>query len=69
MTFADAQIFKMPFGKHKGLTLDKISETDEGLLYLDWLVGKNLNPYVKQALETYLAYPSIQRDVAALLYK
>lgn len=31
----------MPFGKHKGPTLGYIAEEDDGLRYLDWLIGQN----------------------------
>lgn len=34
MNFDRAREFTMPFGKFNGLTLENISETDDGLLYL-----------------------------------
>lgn len=37
--FQQAKAFRMPFGKHRGVTLDDIARTDEGLRYLDWLRG------------------------------
>ena len=68
MTFAQAQQFVMPLGKHKGKTLDDIASTDEGLKYLDWIVGEGfLWDRTEEAIKTYLADPAIQRDLNALV--
>jgi hypothetical protein len=67
MTFDRAKRFEMPFGKHKGRTLDDIALDGDGLRYLDWLrgvredEGKNMD--VDKALEVYLNDPSIQSEL------
>lgn len=66
MKFSEAQSFKLPFGKYRGETLDKIAETDEGLAYLDWLVGEEPFPPTGPALKTYLADPAIRAEVEQL---
>jgi len=56
MTAAD---FRMPWGKYKGKRLD-----DVPLKYLDWLVGEGINdPATREAIETYLADPTIQNEL------
>ncbi len=64
--FREAQVFKMPFGKYKGEALDTIAETDDGLRYLDWLVGQEPWPPTGPALEAYLSDPAIRADVEQL---
>ena len=59
--------FVMPFGKYKGLTLDQIATSDEGLLYLDWCVGKFDDGYVKRIIQEYLSDSLIQKELDALL--
>lgn len=45
-----ALAFKMPFGKHKGETLEDIAEDD--VLYIDWLMGlDDLRPGTKEHVE------------------
>lgn len=68
--FKNARAFVMPFGKHKGRALDKIAETDDGLRYLAWAVD-NLQLYgdVKIFLNSYLADPSIKKEIATALEK
>lgn len=45
-----ALAFVMPFGKHKGETLEDIAEDD--VLYSDWLMGlDDLRPATKQHVE------------------
>jgi hypothetical protein len=39
MKFDEAKGFRLPFGNYRGQTLDEVAATDEGLRYLDWLVG------------------------------
>ena len=72
MTFKNAAAFIMPFGKHRGKTLDAIASTDDGLQYLDWLRGeresKGQPPFVKasalnEALAAYLDDPAIRREL------
>ena len=43
--------YVMPFGKYKGFNLRDISNTDEGLLYLDWLRGEREDDPKNDALE------------------
>lgn len=42
--------YKMPFGKHRG---EKLSDIPIG--YLDWLLGIDLQPETRTAIEAYLA--------------
>lgn len=58
--FTDACNFVMPLGKFKGQTLARIGSSDEGLKYLDWLIGQDwVNGRLKAALETYLEHPAM----------
>ena len=59
--------FVMPFGKYKGKTLDEISQTDEGLMYLDWAVGEFDNGLVKAAITEFLDDPAISQEIERLL--
>ncbi len=60
--------FILPFGKHKGLSIDKVAETDEGLRYLDWMRGLgDLKPPLRAALDAYLGDPSIAEDLAKIV--
>jgi hypothetical protein len=55
----------MPFGQYVGDTLLEISETDEGLKYLDWLLSGEifLYPTTRAALEEFVALPHIEREI------
>lgn len=75
MDFASSRNFQLTFGKYKSLpsnkrTLDAIAETDEGLRYLDWLLGaleqdcKSWQAPTLEALEVYLGDPTIAKEVA-----
>lgn len=67
MTFREAQSFRMPFGKHKGRTLDEIARSDEGLRYLDFMYGDMEKPSpTMTALAAYLGDAAIQRELAGL---
>jgi uncharacterized protein (DUF3820 family) len=56
--------YVMPLGKYGGRTLDEIAATDEGLRYLDWLIGQEwLREPLKANLKAYLALPAIARDL------
>ena len=46
--------FVMPVGKYKGKTLDEIAESDEGLLYLDWIRGEFDPGATFKAISAYL---------------
>lgn len=68
MKFKEASEFKMPFGKFKGMSLDNISKDDEGLKYLDYLLGENwVNGKAKLAIEIYLSNPTIAKELKDLL--
>ena len=71
MTYKEAAAFKMPFGKHKGHTLDAIATEDTGLKYLDWLRGERAQQDkdydIDKALQAYLNDSSIKKELATLL--
>ncbi len=67
-TFKDAAAFLMPFGMHKGKTMDQVGSTDKGLLYLDYMRAERehlTNPF-DLALKVYLEDPTIAKALAAL---
>ena len=67
MTFKEAQEFQLPFGKHKGRTLDAVASEDDGLKYIDWLVGQEfVYGKTKEALLAYLGDPSIKKELENL---
>jgi hypothetical protein len=50
MTILEAERIRMPFGKHRNLTLAEIAAVD--VLYLDWLAGlTNLDAYLREAID------------------
>lgn len=71
MTFAEAKAFRLPFGMHKGKTIDEAASTARGLTYCDWLRGSMENGpstdplYI--ALCTYLDDPVIAKDLENLV--
>ncbi len=67
MTFQQSCQFKLPFGKHRGKTLNQVAETDEGLTYLDWFRGLDLYPETREAVETFLNHEPVARDLRAAL--
>lgn len=68
MTFSEAKFSVMPFGQHRGKTLDQIGSTDKGLLYLDWLRGQGVRSEpLATALSTYLDDATIAKDLAGLV--
>lgn len=61
---ADCEKFRMPFGKYKDQSLLEISESDEGLKYLDWMLAEmKLQPATKDAVEEFVALPHIEREI------
>jgi hypothetical protein len=68
VTFYDAAVFIMPFGKYQGRKLDDIASSNEGLRYLDWLFGegKDITKPWHAAVATYLADPSIKKELESL---
>jgi hypothetical protein len=66
--FTAACAYELRFGKHKGSTIARVGSSDEGLKYLDWLVGQAwVVNGLKSALEAYLAHPSISRLLDAAI--
>jgi uncharacterized protein (DUF3820 family) len=64
MEWKEAADVVMPFGKYKGRDLDDIAGSDEGLRYIDWLVGEDwLSGRLREAVEAYLSDPAIQKDL------
>ncbi len=67
VTFKEAQGFRLMFGKYRGETLDDIASTDEGLKYLDWLLGESdANAHSYPYLSAYMNDPSIKRELENL---
>lgn len=67
LTFDDVKDVRMPLGKYKGSTLDGIAETDEGLRYLDWLIGQDwLKGDLRNCVKAYLTDPAIAAEVKNL---
>ncbi len=67
MTFDSAKNFVVPFGKHKGKTIDAVASGDEGLKYLDWLYGDGVtHAAFAKALDVYLSDPGIKQELKKL---
>ena len=67
--FKEAAAFVLSFGKYRGVTLDAIAVTDDGLKYLDWLRGERGGSKRDAALAAYLDDPAIKREVARVCGK
>lgn len=68
MKYRQARKFVMPFGSFEGSSLEKIAQTDEGLLYLDWITGQDfVQGPLKDALTAFLSDATIQRELENLL--
>ena len=68
MTYAEASLVVLPFGKFRGQTIDHVAESDAGLLYLDWLIGQNwIRDGLRTALETYLGDPGIKGEIEKVM--
>lgn len=70
ITFRQAADTVIPFGKYRGSTIDTVSETDQGLLYLDWLYGQRGNRQgspLDEALRVYLEDPTIAKELSTLV--
>ncbi len=66
--FTDACGYLMPLGQHKGKTIARVGSNDEGLTYLDWLIGQDwINGPLREAIETYLKHPAIAMKLDAIL--
>lgn len=70
MTFQQASGFVLPYGSHKGRTVDGVASTDQGLRDLDsflaWLENNRAGTDVHEAVKTYLDDPSIRKELEAL---
>ncbi len=75
MPFAQAAARPLYFGKYRGRTLDDIGSTDDGLLYLDWLLSRHdptnfygrLDSGTLESLTAYLGDPTIAKELDAAL--
>jgi len=70
MNFKAAADFVLPFGKYKGKTLDTVAESNEGLLYMDWLRGERdgRQDPLDLMLAIYLDDPTIARALTDLAH-
>jgi len=62
MNYKEASQVKMPFGKHCNKTLGEIAELEDGLNYLDWLMGINIDDTLQKAVSIILSgnnYPKV----------
>lgn len=64
---SDVWKYEMPFGKHKGKTLNRIADADRGLLYLDWCAGEFDSGPVLDAIKEFLALPGIEGRLQRLV--
>jgi len=68
MTAKEAGGIVVRFGKFKGQSIEEIAISDEGLKYLDWIVGQDFcYPETKEAIQIYLGQPGVQKDLESLL--
>jgi hypothetical protein len=75
LSFRAAADTVMPFGLRKGKTIDQIAETDDGLLFLDWMRGEldgdpphpeSLRGGLHESLRVYLDDSTIAADLARI---
>jgi hypothetical protein len=67
-TFEHASQTRIPFGQHRGQTIDQVARTDKGLKYLDWLLGQDwLRQEMRNAIEAYVLHPSIAQELDRVL--
>jgi uncharacterized protein (DUF3820 family) len=57
-SFDEAKACLIPFGMHKGKTID-----DVPLTYLDWLRGRSLTAYLGACIDVYLEDPAIKLEL------
>lgn len=68
MTFQEASRVVLPYPKYKGKTIDEVAQSNEGLLYLDWLAAQPwLFADIKKALDAYLGDEAVARDLSTIL--
>ena len=66
ISFEEAKAYRMNYGKFKGMSLDDIAKTNEGLLYLDWAVGE-INGEALKYIAAYVSHPMIKREIEEAL--
>lgn len=63
-TFKEAAAFKVSMRRYVGKSLNEIASTDEGLKFLDWLIGEKIHDrYLEAALTVFMADPAIQKEL------
>ena len=63
MDFEQAKNTVIPFGKFKGETIEHISRTRTGLLWLDWATDIVQDKRLSEAISVFLGDPGIARDL------
>ena len=65
MELKEAKTVRLPFGKHKGETIDDVACKDDGLRYLDWMHGLDniRDERFREALECYFDDPDIAKEI------
>lgn len=58
--------FRMPFGIHKGRTVEEIAETERGLAYLKWIVKTFGDCEFRTIIDTFLKDESRKMSPAEL---
>ena len=66
--FETAKDFVVPWGKYKGMSLDKIAHTDEGLKYIVEFLASDVikDNRVRKAAQAYANEPTIWKEYKAL---
>lgn len=59
--------YVMPFGKHRGQTLDQICSTDDGLRWLDWAVDNIDADNVREKLQQYAGQSAVAAEIAKVI--
>jgi hypothetical protein len=68
ISFDAAKSHVIRFGKHVGKSIFDTAATDDGLKYLDWLVGQDwFKGYTRECVERYLNEPSIKKELDELI--
>lgn len=68
LRWRNAAQVRVPFGKYQGRTLKQVGDTDDGLLYLDWMRGIEIKDRAfREALAIYLDDPTIAAELTELI--
>ncbi len=67
MTFSQAKMYTMPFGKHKGKLIDEIATTDSGLKYIAWLQEQRFSDGKRELLDLAMTIYLADKTIAAEL--